>query len=193
MKLSAGEKTRQKILDSVLAVIAKEGVDAITHRRVGHEAGLSHGVVSYHFPTRDELIYESFEYYYSDFEDIQTNAGWDPEKKMTKQQLVDIMTAIVAEELTNRSLILVQQEMILIAARNPEYAAHYREREKNWFEMLSKGLKRSGYKQPLQTARILFNFASGFLLECSTDPSLTEKHFKQRTNILITALSLQNE
>lgn len=77
MRLSAGEKTRQKILDSVLAVIAKEGVDAITHRRVGHEAGLSHGVVSYHFPTRDELIYESFEYYYSDFEDIQTNAGWD--------------------------------------------------------------------------------------------------------------------
>ncbi|MCP3670502.1 MAG: TetR family transcriptional regulator, partial [Gammaproteobacteria bacterium] len=60
MKLSAGEKTRQLILDSVLAVIAKEGVDAITHRRVGHEAGVSHGVVSYHFPTRDELIYKSF-------------------------------------------------------------------------------------------------------------------------------------
>ena len=193
MKLSAGEKTRQRVLDSVLAVIAKEGVDAITHRRVGHEAGLSHGVVSYHFPIRDELIYKSFEYYYSDFEDIQTKLGWDPEKKMTQQQLVDIMTAIVAEELTNRSLILVEQELILIAARNPEYATHYREREKIWLEILSKGLKRSGYKQPLQTARILFNFSSGFLRECLTDPSLTEKHFKQRTNILITALSLQNE
>jgi len=127
------------------------------------------------------------------FEDIQTKAGWDPEKEMTKQQLVDIMTAIIAEELTNRSLILVQQELILIAARNPEYATHYREREKIWVEMLSKGLKRSGYKQPLQTARALLNFCSGFLLECLTDPLLTEKHFKQRTNVLITALSLQNE
>ncbi len=193
MKLSAGEKTRRQILDSVLAVIAKEGVDAITHRRVGHEAGVSHGVVSYHFPTRDELIYKSFEHYFSDFEDIQGKVGWDTEKKMTKRQLVDIMTAIVAEELSYGSSILVEQELILIAARNPEYAAHYREREKNWIEALSQCLKQSGYKHPLQTARILFNFASGFLLECLTDPSLTEKHFRQRTNILITALSLQNE
>jgi len=193
MKLSAGEKTRQQILDSVLAVIAKEGVDAITHRRVGQEAGVSHGVVSYHFPTRDELIYKSFEYYFSDVEDIHAKVGWDPRKKMTKRQLVDMLTAIVSEELTNGPSILVEQELILIAARNPEYAAHYREREKIWLDELSKGLKQSGYKQPLQTARILFNFASGFLLECLTDPSLTEKHFRQRTNILVTALSLQND
>jgi hypothetical protein len=38
---------------------------------------------------QDELIYKSFEYYYSG-EDIQTKAWMDPEKKkMTKQQLVD--------------------------------------------------------------------------------------------------------
>ncbi len=194
MKLSAGEKTRQQVLDSVLAVIAKEGVDAITHRRVGHEAGVSHGVVCYHFPTRDELIYKSFEYYFSDVEDIQVKVGWDPRKKMTKGQLVDIMTAIVAEELASGgSSILVEQELILIAARKPEYAEHYYEREKAWLDIISKGLKRSGYKQPQQTARILFNFASGFLLECLIDPSLTDKHFRQRANILLTALSLQND
>ena len=191
MRLSAGEKKRRQILDAALLVIAKEGVDAVTHRRAGLEAGVSHGVVSYHFPTRDGLIQKSFEHYFGTFEDLQAIAGWTPDEKMSKRRIVDILTTVVAEELAEGITTLVEQELILVAARRPELAAMYRDWELRGINSFAAGLKKSGYKQPKRTAQILVNFIRGFLLECLTDPSLTEEHFRKRANVLLTGLSSQ--
>lgn len=193
MRLSAGEKKRRQILEAALQVIAMEGVDAVTHRRVAKETEVSHGVVSYHFSTRDSLIHESFEYYFGSFEGLQTKAGWKPDEKMSKRQIVDILTLIVGEELSDVRGTLVEQELILIAARSPKLAELYREWERTGIDVFTAGLKTSGYKQPERVAQILINFIRGFLLEHLTDHSLTEKHFKQRAEVLLTAFSSQVE
>jgi len=189
MKLSAGEKKRHQILDGTLEIIAADGVDAITHRSVGKQAGVSHGVVSYHFPTRDSLIYKSFEHYFGSFEDLQAKAGWTPEEKMTKRRIVDVLTKVVAVELANASATLVEQELILVAARRPELAALYREWEDKGISVFSEGLKHSGYENPRRIALVLVNFIRGFLLESLTDPALTERHFKDRATIFVANLS----
>lgn len=56
-----GEATRQKIIDAALAVIAREGVRAITHRVVAKEAAVSLGSTTYYFSDIDDLISSSFE------------------------------------------------------------------------------------------------------------------------------------
>ena len=189
MRISAGEKKRQSILEAALNVIALEGVDAVTHRRVAKEADVSHGVVSYHFATRDSLVHKSFEFYFGSFEDLMTKGGWKPNKKMSKRQILDLLTTIIKNELSDLKGTLIEQELILIAARNSKLAKLYREWEKSGIDIFAADLKRSGYKQPKDVAHILINLIRGFLLERLTDNTLTEKHFRKRANVLLSAIS----
>ncbi|MGP3982209.1 TetR/AcrR family transcriptional regulator [Streptomyces sp. KR80] len=51
--------TRQNIIDAVLRIIGRDGVAAVTNRRIAKEAGVSLGSVTYHFETQHELLRES--------------------------------------------------------------------------------------------------------------------------------------
>jgi len=185
MRLSAGERTRRQILDAVLQTIAKERVDAVTHRRVGQEAGVSHGVVSYHFPTREELIYKAFEYYLGTVEDYLEQIGWDSNQKMTKHRLLSMLTRVVEEELAEKVTTKVELELILYASHKPELAELYNGWEQNGVDALATGLKQLHYKRPQKFARIVMSLVRGFLLESLTNDSLTEKDFRQRAKILL--------
>ena len=189
MGLSAGDKRRRQILDAVLQTIAKEGVDAVTHRRVGKEAGVSNGVVSYHFPTREELIYKSFEYYLGTVEDYLDQVGWKPGDNMTKGRLLSILTGVVEEDLAGKMTTKVEQELILYASRNRKLAKLFNAWEQSVVDTLAIGLKQLHYKRPKEIARILVSLARGFLLESLTNPSLTEKHFRQRAHLVLTSMS----
>jgi DNA-binding transcriptional regulator YbjK len=191
MGLSAGERTRLQILEAALLVIAIEGIDSVTHRSVGREAGLSHGVVSYHFPTRDELIYKSFEHFLGDIQEHQARYGWKPNEKITKRRIIDILTAEVADELADRTMIRVEQELILYASRRPELAALYNAWEKDVVDALAGGLTRERFNQPQLTARILISLVRGFLLESLTNKTLTKRDFRKRANLLMTTISSQ--
>jgi DNA-binding transcriptional regulator YbjK len=188
---SAGERRQRQILDAVLQTIAKEGVDAVTHRRVGQEGGVSHGVVSYHFPTREELIYKSFEYYLGTVEDYLVQVGWKPGQKMTKRRLLSLLTGVVEEDLAEKVTTKVEQELILYASRKPELAELYNTWEQTVVDTLAMGLRQLRYKRPQQLARILTSLARGFLLESLTNPSLTEKDFRQRAKLLLDSFPVQ--
>lgn len=191
MRISAGEKKRQLILEATLNVIAREGVDAVTHRRVAKEADVSHGVVSYHFRTRDSLVQKSFEFYFGSFEDLMTKGGWKPNKKMSERQILDLLTTIIKNELSDLRATLIEQELILIAARNPKLAKAYREWEGSGIDIFTADLKRSGYRNPKHVSHVLINLIRGFLLERLTDNTLTEEQFRKRANVLLSALSSQ--
>ncbi|MEV4318945.1 TetR/AcrR family transcriptional regulator [Actinocrispum sp. NPDC049592] len=48
--------TRQRLIACAVTVLAAEGVDAVTIRRVAREAGVSHGAPLRHFPNREALL-----------------------------------------------------------------------------------------------------------------------------------------
>jgi len=50
-------KTRVRILDAARRVLAEEGLDRFTTRRVAALAGVSHGMVHYHFTDKRELAF----------------------------------------------------------------------------------------------------------------------------------------
>lgn len=50
------ETRRRMIAEAVLAIAAREGLDAATVRDVAAEAGVSAGMVQHHFRTRDEML-----------------------------------------------------------------------------------------------------------------------------------------
>jgi AcrR family transcriptional regulator len=50
---------RDALLAAAARVIAREGIGGLTYRSVAEEAGTTHGLVGYHFGSRDNLIHET--------------------------------------------------------------------------------------------------------------------------------------
>jgi AcrR family transcriptional regulator len=50
---------RDALLDAAARVVARDGFGGLTYRAVAREAGTTHGLVSYHFGSRDKLIHET--------------------------------------------------------------------------------------------------------------------------------------
>src|SRR5262245_50943001 len=49
-------QTSDRIADCAITVIARDGLDALSIRRVAAEAGVAIGTVQHHYPTRAELV-----------------------------------------------------------------------------------------------------------------------------------------
>ncbi|MHB1834249.1 MAG: TetR/AcrR family transcriptional regulator, partial [Solirubrobacteraceae bacterium] len=50
---------RDALLQAAAHVIARDGFGGLTYRSVAEEAGTTHGLVGYHFGSRDNLIHET--------------------------------------------------------------------------------------------------------------------------------------
>lgn len=190
MAKRVGEITRENILQGVLMVIASHGIDAVTHRRVGLEAGLSNGVVSYHFPTRDELIYQAFKFHLGSVEEYAKHSGFRADTQITPRHVVDVLTKAVAADLADPATVPVEHALVLYAARHPELAELFNSWESEVVETLAKYLKKVPCNNPKNTARILVGLMRGFLLETLTNPSLNATHFRRRVKPVVETLLL---
>lgn len=157
----------------------------MTHRRIGDQAGLSHGVVSYHFRTRDELIYRSFEYHLGSVEDYGSRVGLKDNESLTIKNVIQVLTRLVAEELANPKSIRIDLELMLYGTRRHEIAALFNSWIQKGVDALTKGLAEEGYEQPQTIAWALTDLTRGFLLDCLTMPSLSVDDFRRRAEILI--------
>ena len=184
MPQKAGEKTRQQILEAALRVIDEAGVDAVTHRRVGLHAGLSHGVVGYHFPKRDELIFQAFEFHLGSADDYSAKIGLDASDVMSRDQVIDVLYKLASEELLSRSSVRIDLELTLHATRHVELAAMFNAWLDDGIAKLAQSLDRSGFAESHLLARSLTNLLRGFLIECLSNSDLTANHFRERVRTL---------
>ena len=53
-----GHETREEILRAALHLLVGEGYRAMTMRRIAAECGMKLGNLTYHFPTREDLVRE---------------------------------------------------------------------------------------------------------------------------------------
>ncbi len=53
---------REALLDAASQVIAARGFRGLTYRAVAEQAGVTHGLVGYHFGSRDRLIHETIQH-----------------------------------------------------------------------------------------------------------------------------------
>ncbi|WP_433872912.1 TetR/AcrR family transcriptional regulator [Saccharopolyspora sp. CA-218241] len=59
-KIVDHEARRRAIVDVVWRLIAAEGLDAVTTRRIAEEAGFANGTLLYYFPTKDAVLDAAF-------------------------------------------------------------------------------------------------------------------------------------
>lgn len=114
---------RDRIIDACIDVIARDGVDGTSHRRVAAAAGVPLGSMTYYFTGRDELLREAFTRFADTVADrfhdrLQQVAPGD--REAGAQAVIDIVQLDVFPD--PRELVLTH-ELYTLASRDPRYRA----------------------------------------------------------------------
>jgi DNA-binding transcriptional regulator YbjK len=107
----------ERIADAALALIARRGIEGVSHRSVAAEAGVPLGSTTYHFKTLDDILIAALEKAIpanrAEIEDWVSGLGASPD-------LAAELTSLVmrnAEEHEGRTI--VEYELYLAALRRP--------------------------------------------------------------------------
>jgi DNA-binding transcriptional regulator YbjK len=100
----------------VVEVIAEVGIGRVTHRAVATRAGVPLGATTYYVPTLGDLVGSGLEVLADRARiELQTWA----EEIANGDDLPGVLTHLVHQYLTDRSRALLEYELYLAAARNP--------------------------------------------------------------------------
>tara|TARA_R110002124_G_scaffold284895_1_gene462758 strand:+ start:19026 stop:19670 length:645 start_codon:yes stop_codon:yes gene_type:complete len=58
-----GKQTREALLEAAIAVIARVGIEAVSHRAVADQAQMSPALTTYYFSGKPDLVLQAFEHY----------------------------------------------------------------------------------------------------------------------------------
>lgn len=108
---------RGRIIAATLDLIAEHGVAGATYRTVAAAADIPLGSMTYHFPTREDLIFAAFERFadesFSPLDRAMATPGTDP---------VDALTHLVLEDDGDVRTKVLLAELYVLAFRHPRYA-----------------------------------------------------------------------
>jgi len=100
-KLSKAAR-RQQLLEATIAVLAKRGFARATLTDVAIEAGLSHGLVNFHFHTKEKLLSETLEFLAAEYRRNWTaalaDAPSDPAAQLNAMLRADFASTIFSPE-----------------------------------------------------------------------------------------------
>lgn len=186
-KAARGEERRQLILRSTMEVIAAEGLDAVTHRRVAEVAGISFGSITYWFESRQSLIGAAFRSYLehlsSLIDDLEDELAVDSPEKLR-----DLLVALDARLFQEPRLVLGGYELILAAARDAELASAFVAWERLVLGRLAEALESLGAPRPFESARTLLQLIRGNGLDRLTRPDTRDDQLEHRVELVIRAL-----
>jgi AcrR family transcriptional regulator len=81
--------SRDRILDAAVRRIAREGIDDVRIARIAMDAGVSPGLLHYHFATRDALLAEALEHSYERAGDARLAVPEDAPARERLRAMID--------------------------------------------------------------------------------------------------------
>jgi len=115
----ASSDTRERILRTTVELIGREGVSAVTNRRVAGAAGVALGSLTYHFPSQVDLLRESLLLFVGEEVARQEEIAADLRRRRPSIEQVAAEVERVVEETGDRVQQLAEIELHLQAARDP--------------------------------------------------------------------------
>ena len=170
---------REAILDAALAVIAARGTESVTHRSVAAEAGVPLGSTTYYFSSRDELVREAFRRYVTRVMEL-LYAIRDETQPRNAAGLADFLIEVARREIAGRWTLIVEYELVVRSAHDPELAAEFQRAERALTSGLAELLEGLGAPHPFDGARVLIALVRGFELEGLTRSDVDVEQMKRR-------------
>lgn len=113
---------RDRIIAATLDLIAEHGVAGATYRTVAAAADIPLGSMTYHFPSREDLIFAAFERFadetFSPLDRAMRTADGDPREALAQ--------LVIQDDVEPRTKILLA-ELYVLAFRHPRYAGLMRQ------------------------------------------------------------------
>ncbi len=98
-KRSKREITRETVIKAAINSIYREGFHAAHTNRIAEEAGVSWGVLQYHFGDKDGLLQAVLDHIFDEFLHTLANAQLDGEDLRERlNQLIDITWALISKK-----------------------------------------------------------------------------------------------
>jgi DNA-binding transcriptional regulator YbjK len=167
-----GASRLDAILEATLTLIGERGLEAVTHRTVAREAGVSLGAISHHFPSRQALLEATLEH--AGRAEVRRLEGLalDLQTRLfDTEEWIDAMAAALARDLSRaRTRRLAQYELLLASARNPRIRELARAWRQAHLQVASVGMRAAGSSQPEVHGPLLVAAITGLLLKQLADP-----------------------
>ena len=166
------KKTRTKILDSALGLLAQNGPGAVTHRAVAQDAGVSLGATTYHFKSKYDLLQEVYRLHLAQVRKraeqlgdpssgSQTRDGGEARKRKLAHGLMQYLTIGVFAHRTDS---LASFELSLEMARDPELRRRLRSSQRASEFFAAESIRDLGSKQPDVDSLLLIAALNGLRL-----------------------------
>ncbi|MFN0153916.1 MAG: TetR/AcrR family transcriptional regulator [Gaiella sp.] len=170
---------RQALIEATIRVVARFGLRGLTHRAVAREAGVTHGLVTFHFGSRQELIREAL--VVAARESIERSA-LDPASG-SLADLVATLPSLVASDEEGQAF---QFELALEARRNPDLLPAARELYRAYLDATADSLRHLGIEAGDDLTRLVFAALDGLVFQqlLFGDPQQTERSIAELRTIL---------
>jgi AcrR family transcriptional regulator len=149
---------REALCRALIRVVAREGFDGVTFRSVAAEAGVTHGLASYHFRTREAMIHEAL--------------SWATRNAIGESGLAHTATVLdeFAADLPNLMSrhpedAIFQFQLALEALRRQELLQDVRESYDVYIETIRQSLVRFGLADDVILASVVFAMLDGLNLQ----------------------------
>jgi TetR/AcrR family transcriptional repressor of bet genes len=188
------QRSRQKLITATLNSIAKRGFADTTLARVSAGAGLSRGIVNFHFRSKDALFLETLKFMSSEYQENWTRA-FDEAGPSAAKKLEAVMMVDFEPPISNRNRIAAWFAFYGEAKSRPTYMAACSERDLSTFnsvvEFCQEIVKEGGYPNlaPERVADGLGTMTEGLWLDLLIWPHNSSTELaKQTLSTYLTAL-----
>jgi len=176
-----------RLLEATLRVIGRVGIEAVTHRAVASEAGVSVGAITHHFASRDLLVEAALGFAVAcELERVQTFARKIQPKLFDRVAWIEALVAWYARELDDDpETHIACFEAFLRGAREPRHRALVRDWFSAYHQTAELALRAAGSQQPREHAQIFVSALTGLVLQ---QLALRRPRFRSRTAPLLGGL-----
>jgi len=187
-----GTARREALLDAVLQVVAENGADAVTHRRVADAAGLPLASTTYWFESKEHLLTAALQRAADrDVERLRAIVGQGPEPHENPLGVaVDaILCPSEASGQTSRAWLLATYALVLEAARRPALRDVTTRWTDAYLDALAPLFAAAGSRHARADAELLVAAADGLLVEqlASDDASDLAPRLRRLADALVRA------
>jgi DNA-binding transcriptional regulator YbjK len=186
-KPRASEDRRATILDATLRLIATDGVDAVTHRRVAVAAGVPLGSTTYYFDSREQLLREAFRRYLEQIRSLQNRVAREI-PKTSVASLVDYLVEMTQREFEDEQMVLAEYELTLFAARDAEIAEALHDWDAFMLGHLARAFESMDAPRPFDCARTVLHLMRGHELDSLTRHDTDVDGLRRRLTVVVGAL-----
>jgi AcrR family transcriptional regulator len=141
---TAGEKTRQRIVDAALKTLKKDGFAGATSRAIARAGGFNQALIFYHFGTLDGLLLAALDQTSEErlhrYREAVANAE-------TADDLAKVAARIYAED-RDRGHMTVVSQMVAGSVARPELAREIVARMEPWIELCEEALSKAIASSP---------------------------------------------